>query len=1095
MLHIIAFLWVASTQLVASEGTWSVALCPPFDVQNTNSATTNFAVCTVTNICQDIFLTFSTCSESEGNTFLRLLDASLLEVANDNDGCGIASGPSNLKYGTNKSICQTYRLVEGCFANTACSGRATVLTASSNVNYEGFCDFMNAVDPAMVASEVRPSLCFHDIPLANPCNLPYVTCDNVNGEFLITEIDLSSYGISGTVPSSIGLSHLKLLNLEHNALHGSIDSDWSHLTQLQHLRLGDNFFTSSIPSRVGSASKLTILSMEQNLFLNTIPPQLCDLSSLLILSASDNHLTGTIPSCLGTLANLSYVYLGYNSFDGFIPSSFGDAAELKRMFLDRNELTGEIPLSLFTHQNLEMLSIADCHIEGSIPSVWSSPGLVSLNVGGNKMTGSLPASIQDITALVELSIYGNEFSMQIPAEIIALTNLEILNAHSNKFIGQIPSELGALQSLTHLDLHSNSLEGQIPQSLANNVNIASFLIQHNSLSGSIPSEIGAWINVEFANVSFNSLHGYLPSSVSLLSSLVSLDVSNNANLGGSIPEAICSNPDMLTRTHQFVVKGTDVECYDSCIDDSTVYVVGQRACDDEQRKDESIVIAVLASIGGLMFVCALIFYIIIPARHLLELKCSGLAAALSSCLRTFCICLGEQSETPQTVSNSFVAVAHLIKLFLALALALSVSRGWEHCQGGGSDIADSCRVETNSLCKSYCGKPDYVMGVCEATLTGECSCEHWETFVLGPLIGFALQFLVHFIFTLAAPSNPQAIQFRVLCDPVASIGLITALFHPLHGIFSAFEVFNIAYMWTGVLVYPPIVCKGYFPYKILIFPAVMTFFECMKFNLYLALQTFLDESNILFAGLVFCRLDSFLCYIFMAIGQTLTFVASVVFVWPIFLGREIFWKTISYYNTSEASKVEFNTSFVRVGSNILMYALLSVTSILAVLSVLPVATSEWLKRTEIVDAFTSDQTCSLTSETKYGLYVYRTRKFIDNGCTSLIGNLKDLYTGSEMGWSQYSLQCEKNDPNCQALLKTTAFCWIAIGCSAALIVLSAIGSELVYRKNKSVFREYVSWICGGVIAICVIHAASTFAAVATWYRFRGLYSECVVYIF
>ena len=70
----------------------------------------------------------------------------------------------------------------------------------------------------------------------------YFTCKNSSVNALrVTAIKLDAYGLTGTVPSSIGnLTELVELNIRRNYLDGSLPASISSLLELKRLLLDDN---------------------------------------------------------------------------------------------------------------------------------------------------------------------------------------------------------------------------------------------------------------------------------------------------------------------------------------------------------------------------------------------------------------------------------------------------------------------------------------------------------------------------------------------------------------------------------------------------------------------------------------------------------------------------------------------------------------------------------------------------------------------------------------------------------------------------------------------------------------------------------------
>ncbi len=114
------------------------------------------------------------------------------------------------------------------------------------------------------------------------------------------------------------------------------------------------------------------------------------------------------------------------------------------------------------------------------------------------------------------------------------TNVTTLRLIYNRLIGSIPRELGNLSNLERLNLPYNQLSGNIPPALGNLSNLQWLVLLSNQLSGSIPPMLGNLSNLERLYLDNNQLSGRIPSMLGNLSALQFL-VLNNNQLGGLIP--------------------------------------------------------------------------------------------------------------------------------------------------------------------------------------------------------------------------------------------------------------------------------------------------------------------------------------------------------------------------------------------------------------------------------------------------------------------------------------------------------------------------------------------------------------------------------
>lgn len=149
------------------------------------------------------------------------------------------------------------------------------------------------------------------------------------------------------------------------------------------------------------------------------------------------------------------------------------------------------------------------HFDSDYPRTYSSNYCYSFQ----PLDLEIPMNIGQKTNLLELNVNGVKGI--IPPSLCSLSNLETLALQNGNLRGTIPSRIGNLKSLTHLILSNNKLTESIPNSLFTISTLKSILLDNNNLSGSLPKAV-------FTNL----LH------------LQTLNVSNNKNLEGRIPEEV-----------------------------------------------------------------------------------------------------------------------------------------------------------------------------------------------------------------------------------------------------------------------------------------------------------------------------------------------------------------------------------------------------------------------------------------------------------------------------------------------------------------------------------------------------------------------------
>lgn len=192
--------------------------------------------------------------------------------------------------------------------------------------------------------------------------------------------------------------------------------------------------------------------------------------------------------------------------------------------------------------------------------------LVSLNISGNRLGGSVPAGFfGTFTKLEVLDLSRNLLRGEIPTSLATTTGQHMirLNLSHNLFSGVLPpfSATVMLSSLTQLDVSANRLTGAIPVALLSATPLLSKLclshnflvgslyslfstpgvvvlqelsLDHNYLLSDIPSAICSYLRLTSINFEENRLFGGIPSCMVNLSQLVTVNLAHNT-LRGAVP--------------------------------------------------------------------------------------------------------------------------------------------------------------------------------------------------------------------------------------------------------------------------------------------------------------------------------------------------------------------------------------------------------------------------------------------------------------------------------------------------------------------------------------------------------------------------------
>ena len=385
----------------------------------------------------------------------------------------------------------------------------------------------------------------------------------------VTEVDLSSNNLNGTIPPAIGqLSDIEKLWLKENNLTGIIPPELGQLSILKELSLSQNDLSGTIPPGLGQLSNLTALGLRENNLSGSIPPEIGQLANLEVLQLYTNNLSGTIPSELGQLARLQQLVLSDNQRNGVIPPELGQLASLQELVLSGNQLNGVIPPGLGQLASLQELWLNDNMLSGIIPpelgwlanlqnlmlhtnnlngtiptELGELANLIGLGLSENNLSGAIPPELEQLANLEGLWLGGNNLSMAIPPELGQLANLEGLWLDGNNLSMAIPPELGQLANLIALILHENNLSGIIPSELGQLSNLIGLALQENNLSGTIPPELGQLANLEILGLSGNNLSGTIPSELGQLANLEIIELYNDNLNGCNIPPSLWDVPD------------------------------------------------------------------------------------------------------------------------------------------------------------------------------------------------------------------------------------------------------------------------------------------------------------------------------------------------------------------------------------------------------------------------------------------------------------------------------------------------------------------------------------------------------------------------
>ena len=222
------------------------------------------------------------------------------------------------------------------------------------------------------------------------------------------------------------------------------------------------------------------------------------------------------------------------------------SGRVTKVELGGNDLTGALPAELGNLASLTHLDLRRNTLGGEIPSeLGNLANLTTLYLFGNELSGEIPPELASLTNLERLLLYSNDLSGEIPAWLGDMTSLKHLDLDNNAFTGEIPSELGNITEMENLWLARNKLTGPIPSELGDLEKLRLLMLFDNGLSGSIPAELGNLSKLEWMYISENKLSGSIPAELGNLDQLGRISLYDN-ELSGPIPAELGDLDELVT---------------------------------------------------------------------------------------------------------------------------------------------------------------------------------------------------------------------------------------------------------------------------------------------------------------------------------------------------------------------------------------------------------------------------------------------------------------------------------------------------------------------------------------------------------------------
>ncbi|KAJ8554099.1 hypothetical protein K7X08_024777 [Anisodus acutangulus] len=211
-----------------------------------------------------------------------------------------------------------------------------------------------------------------------------------------------------------------------------------------------------------------------------------------------------------------------------------------------NFVSGTVPASIGNLTSLVELHLSYNILEGQVPDpVTSLIHLKQLGFSVNSLSGEFPSSLFNFPSLELISLSYNNFSGNLRPDLgNFFPNLQRLYLAQNSFTGSIPSSFANASKLLQLDFPENNFTGSIPVSFSNLEHLFWLNIWSNHLGyGEFDDlkfldSLANCSNLEYLHIGVNQFGGILPHSIVNLSTHVTKLIITGNRIHGSIPNDI-----------------------------------------------------------------------------------------------------------------------------------------------------------------------------------------------------------------------------------------------------------------------------------------------------------------------------------------------------------------------------------------------------------------------------------------------------------------------------------------------------------------------------------------------------------------------------
>ncbi|XP_027337890.1 receptor-like protein 7 [Abrus precatorius] len=382
-------------------------------------------------------------------------------------------------------------------------------------------------------------------------------CHALSSLHKLRVLSMSSCNLSGPIDSTLAeLRSLSILKLSNNSMSSVLPESFLNFSNLATLQLSSCGLSGSFPKGIFQIPTLKVLDISDNEDLGGSLPNFPLHSSIQSLDLSHTNFSGKLPESISNLKQLSMIDISYCQFNGTLPSSLSELSQLVHLDLSSNNFVGPLP-SFNMSKKLTYLSLFHNNLSGVLPPnhFEGLKNLVSIDLGFNLFSGSLPSSLLKLPYLRELKLPYNQLSGVLDDFLIPSSPLEMLDLGRNNFQGPIPMSIFSHRTLRVIQLNLNKFNGTIQLDKIRKLgNLTTLCLSHNNLTidinykddldlspypdirnlmlgscklGGIPSFLRNQSTLLHLNLANNEIQGTIPNWIWQLQFLVQLNLSNN----------------------------------------------------------------------------------------------------------------------------------------------------------------------------------------------------------------------------------------------------------------------------------------------------------------------------------------------------------------------------------------------------------------------------------------------------------------------------------------------------------------------------------------------------------------------------------------